>query len=76
MHSPWISSIFVDESARGRRLSGQMVAVVIDHARKMGFRRVYIPSNMLGFYEAYGFEKIDTLVNYGGEIDFIFARDI
>ena len=75
-YSPWISSIFVDESARGHRLSGQMVEAVIDHARKMGFRRVYIPSNMLGFYEAYGFEKIDTLVNYGGEIDLIFARDI
>lgn len=76
MHSPWISSIFVDESARRRRLSGQMVEAVIDHARTMGFRRVYIPSDMLGFYEAYGFEKIDTLVNYEAETDFIFARDI
>ena len=53
-----------------------MVEAAIDHARKMEFRRVYIPSDMLGFYEAYGFEKIDTLVNYGGETDFIFARDI
>lgn len=75
-YSPWISSIFVDESARRRRLSGQMVEAVIAHARKMGFRRVYIPSDMLGFYEAYGFEKIDTRVNYEGEADFIFARDI
>ena len=38
--------------------------------------KVYIPSDMLGFYEAYGFEKINTPVNYGGETDFIFARDI
>ena len=42
-----------------------MVEAAIDHARKMGFRRVYIPSDMLGFYEAYGFEKINTPVTTG-----------
>lgn len=73
-YSPWISSIFVDEALRGRRVCGQLIAQACEYAREQGFRTVYIPSDMTGFYERYGFEKIDTLKNYGGETDSIFAR--
>ena len=73
---PWISSIFVDEMFRGCRISRQMIDTVIDYAKEQGFGRVYIPSDMTGFYEQYGFEKIDELTNYGGDVDGIFAKNI
>lgn len=75
-YSPWISSIFVDEAFRGRRISQIMIDTVIGYACSCGFSRVYIPSDMTGFYEKFGFYQIDTLENYGGDIDTIFARDI
>ena len=75
-YSPWISTVFVDENYRGNRLSQKMIEAVIEYARGQGFRTVYIPSDMTGFYEKYGFEKIDTLINYGGDTDKIFARNI
>lgn len=46
------------------------------YAKDVGFSRVYIPSDMIGFYEKYGFEKIDELMNYGGDFDSIFAKEI
>lgn len=73
---PWISSIFVDEKHRGQGVCGQLIASAIAYARECGFTRVYIPSDMLGFYERYGFHQIDELTNYGGDVDHIFARDI
>lgn len=73
---PWISTIFVDEAFRGCRISRRMIDAAIDCAKKQGFRRVYIPSDMTGFYEKYGFEKIDELTNYGGDIDSVFVKDI
>ena len=73
---PWISSIFVDERHRGRRISQQMIEKVIDYARTVGFSRVYIPSDLVGMYEKYGFSKVDELVNYGGDVDSIYAREI
>lgn len=73
---PWISSIFVDEEHRGRGVCGMLIGAAIRHAQQCGFRRVYIPSDMTGFYERYGFERIDELRNYGGDIDHIFARDV
>ncbi len=75
-YSPWISTIFVDEKYRGNRISGMMINKTIEYAKKQGFSRVYIPSDIVGLYEKYHFKKIDELENYGGDIDSIFARDI
>lgn len=75
-YSPWISSIFVDEKARGNRFSGKMIETVISYAKEQGFSKVYIPSDMDGFYEKFGFTPIDTLENYSGDFDTIFMKDL
>ncbi|HKM34501.1 MAG TPA: GNAT family N-acetyltransferase [Lachnospiraceae bacterium] len=75
-YSPWISSIFVDENHRGTRISEKMINKVIEYAKKQGFSKVYIPSDMLDFYEKYGFTRIDELQNYGGDMDHIFMKEI
>lgn len=75
-YSPWISSIFADEKYRGNKLSGEMIESVIKHAKIQGFSKVYIPSDMKGFYEKYGFTPIDTLVNYNGDYDTVFMKKI
>lgn len=73
---PWISSIFVGEEHRGQGVCGLLIRAAIGYARSCGFQKVYIPSDMTGFYERYGFDKIDELTNYGGDVDNIFAKDI
>jgi GNAT superfamily N-acetyltransferase len=75
-YSPWISSMFVEESFRGRQLSGQMIDFVCGYAREKGFRRVYIPTDTPRLYERFGFTVIDSLTNYGGDVDKILAKDI
>nr|MBR4281104.1 GNAT family N-acetyltransferase [Clostridia bacterium] len=72
---PWISSMFVGEDHRGKGVCGMLIGTAIEYARSCGFKRVYIPSDMVGFYERYGFQKIDELTNYGGDVDSVFARD-
>ena len=73
---PWISSIFVEEVFRGRRISELLINEATEYAKCTGFQTVYIPSDIVGLYEKYGFEKIDVLTNYGGDIDNIFAKTI
>ncbi len=75
-YSPWISTLFVDPDFRGQRIAGQLIAQAMDYAQSCGFSAVYIPSDMTGFYERYGFRKLDELVSYGGDTDSIFARDV
>ncbi len=73
---PWISTVFVDEEKRGARLSDKMIDAAALYAKELGFSKVYIPSDMTGFYEKYGFEKIDELMNYAGDMDQIFVRKL
>ena len=73
---PWISSMFVDEAHRGKGICGKLIEAAEAYAKAHGFSTVYIPSDMTGFYERYGYEKIGTLENYGGDIDNIFAKTI
>ena len=75
-YSPWISCIFVDEAWRGRRISQKMIEKAITYAKEQHFSKVYIPSDMLGFYEKYGFTKIDELMNYSGDMDHVFMKEI
>ena len=75
-YSPWISSIFVEEGFRRQRICGQLIAEASAYAREQGFRTVYIPSDIPGLYERYGFRKVDKLTNYAGDTDSIFARGL
>lgn len=49
---------------------------LIDYARDTGFEYAYIPSDITGLYEKYGYELIDTLVNYGGDTDNVFRKKL
>ena len=75
-YSPWISTIFVEEAYRGHRLSHRMIEAVMEYARECHFEKVYIPSDMDGFYEKCGFVPIDTLINYAGDRDTVFMREL
>lgn len=75
-YSPWISSVFVDERMRGHRVSHKMIEAAILYGKEHGFSKIYIPSDMKGFYEKCGFKPIDKLENYSGELDTIYMREI
>lgn len=75
-YSPWVSSLFVTENARGKRLSHKLIEVAIAYARGVGFSKVYTPSDMEGFYEKCGYQPIDKLENYDGDFETIFMREI
>jgi len=74
--SPWLSTMFVDSAYRGRGLCGLLIEGAVEYARSQGFRRVYLPTEIVGLYERYGFQKTDELENYGGDVDSILVRDI
>ena len=75
-YSPWVSTLFVTENARGKRISHKLIEGASAYAREMGFSKVYTPSEMEGFYEKCGYQPIDELGNYGGDIETIFMREL
>ncbi len=73
---PWISSVFVTEAYRGRRISGLLIEAANIYARSLGFTKTYIPSEHTGLYEKYGYVYQKDIVNYGGGTDRLYMKEI
>jgi GNAT superfamily N-acetyltransferase len=72
---PWVSTLFVTEEYRGRRISQKLVAHAGAYAKELGFAQTYIPSTHIGLYEKYGYRYVRDIVNYGGETDRLYVRE-
>ncbi len=73
---PWITTVFVSEEYRGRRLSEKLIEYANRYAKSLGFTRTYIPSEHTGLYEKYGYRYRRDIVNYGGGTDRLYVKDL
>ena len=73
---PWISSLFVSEDHRGRRISGRLIDSANEYARKTGFTKTFIPSEFEGLYEKYGYRYVKDIVNYGNGVDRLYVKEL
>jgi N-acetylglutamate synthase-like GNAT family acetyltransferase len=75
-YTPYIGFIFVGEPYRGNRLSEKMISFVMDYAKELNFKKVYIVSDHINLYEKYGFIKIDEREVIGMGIEKIYMKSI
>ena len=73
---PWISILFVSEEYRGKRISEKLIGFANSYAKDLGFDKTYIPSEHIGLYEKYGYSYIKDIVNYGGDSDRLYAKEL
>jgi len=73
---PWISTLFVSEEYRGHRISEKLIDFANEYVKALGFDKTYIPSEYVGLYEKYGYIYIKDIVNYGGDTDCLYAKEL
>ena len=73
---PWISTLFVSEAYRGKRISERLIEFANSYAKDLGFDKTYSPSVHVGLYERYGYSYIKDIVNYGGDTDHLYAKTL
>ena len=73
---PWISTLFVSEEYRGKRISKRLIEFANSYAKDLGFNKTYIPSGHVGLYEKYGYTYIKDIVNYSGDTDRLYAKEL
>lgn len=73
-YSPFIGFVFVDEKARGKRVSEKMIAVASEYAKNVGYDKLYIVSGEIGLYEKSGFEKLGDVETTYGTVDQLFFK--
>ena len=57
--TPWLACLAVRKDQRGRRIGQALQEMVKETARQMGFNRVYLYTNLKGYYEKTGWQWID-----------------
>lgn len=55
---PWLAALFIEESYRGNAYAQLLIDKAKDDARKSGFRKLYLCTDHVGYYEKYGWQYI------------------
>lgn len=77
-YMPYIGYVFISDECRGMRYSEKLIKHVLNYARENGFKKVYVVSTHVNFYEKYGFYKVDEKPGHKNPeiMESIFAIDI
>ena len=64
---PWLAALYVEESERGQALGANLLSHGLQEAKTLGFNKVYLATDHIGYYEKYGWEYIGTAYGAGDE---------
>ncbi len=73
---PWVSCVFVSEEYRGQGISRELIDFANAYLKENGFDKSYIPSPFFGLYEKYGYIYLRDIVNYAGQTDHLFVKEL
>lgn len=59
--SPWYSTMFIKEEYRGNGYSIILNNAVLREAKKRGYKRIYLKTNLINYYEKFGAHYLETL---------------
>lgn len=59
--SPWYSTMFVKQEYRGNGYSRILNDAILEEAKKRGFKKLYLKTNLNNYYEKLGAIYLDTL---------------
>lgn len=73
---PWLCALFIEPEYRGRALGSLLIEKGKEDARKAGFKKLYLCSDHVGYYEHYGFVRIGTGYHPWGETSGVFMAEL
>ena len=71
---PWLCALFIEQSERGQGLGGRLLAQGIAETRRLGFEKLYLATDHIGYYERYGFKYIGDCYDVGGAPERIYEH--
>ena len=61
--TPWYATMYVKEKYRGKGYSKLLNDAILDNAKKLGYDRVYLKTELNNYYEKFGAIFIENLSN-------------
>lgn len=70
---PWLCALYIEEEHRGHSYGNILIGQIKKDAKRLGFSSIYLSTDLIGYYERYGFEKIGTGFHPWGESSSIYS---
>lgn len=70
---PWLCALFIDENHRGNGYGQLLIEKTKEDARKSGFANLYLCTDLVGYYEKYGFCHLGEGYHPWGETSRIYG---
>ncbi len=61
--SPWYATMYVKKEYRGNGYSKMLNDEILKQAKNLGYRKVYLKSELINYYEKFGAKKFSKLNN-------------
>lgn len=63
---PWLAAVYVAPEHRGRQLGGLLIEQTKRDAARLGYKVLYLSTDLEGYYEQFGFERFAVGYHAGG----------
>ena len=61
--SPWYATMYVKEKYRGKGYSKILNNAILEEAKKRGFKKLYLKTDLINYYEKFGATFLENLKN-------------
>ena len=72
---PWLGCLFIEASERGNNLGALLLQHGCSQARLLGYKKVYLTTDHTGYYEKYGWQRMEDGYDFSGNISPIYFID-
>ena len=72
---PWLCALYIEPSERGRALGAKLLAHGRREAYTLGFAKVYLNTDHVGYYEKYGWRWMGDFAHQSGENARVYEAD-
>ena len=61
--TPWYATMYVKKEYRTKGYSKLLNNALLKHTKELGYKKIYLKSNLVNYYEKFGAKYIETLNN-------------
>jgi len=73
---PWMASLYVDEAYRNKGIGTQLQAYATNAARGLGYTRIYLITDHVGYYERLGWAFLELAPTPNGGETRIYCKEL
>ncbi|WP_372508776.1 GNAT family N-acetyltransferase [Pseudalkalibacillus decolorationis] len=71
---PWLACLYVDPAYRGQEIGSKLLQHSLFETSKKGFKKLYLTTDLDGYYEKYGWDHLTEAYGVSGESIKVYAK--